>query len=500
MLQGRRLRHHATCPAHRSRSTRPAAEIIQQFPFGPLSGAAANITLLSWLDQVCIGVNIDPAAVPDPEAFHACLARRLRRGHRRGLMERTDVVVVGGGPGRGGRRHHARPGRAATWCSSTRPPSPATRSAATASPPARCALLDALGLDPAAVPSWQPTSTTSSSARPSGHAGPLPAPPRRRAATPPSPGARELDAALRRRGPRPPASRCSRARRARAPTERPDGVRARGRRARRRAAPATRSAPTACGRRCARRSALADPGYRGEWHAFRQYFTDVSARAAARARRLVRARPAARLRLVVPARRRRAPTSGFGILRDGGSCKVAGHEGALAASCWPGPTSARSSAPTPGAESPHRAWPIPARVDRGRAERRAHPVRRRRRRRHRPDDRRGHRPGPAHRRAGPPRRSLAGGPDDPAGAPRRLRARRSHRRPRRRPPHVAELLVRVLPAPQGRPGRGARRRRSPTGPGATSPAGCSRTTPGRSLLTPRPLAPGRCSPGPGAYR
>jgi diacylglycerol O-acyltransferase len=50
------------------------AQIVQQFPFGPLSGAAANVTLLSWLDQVCVGVNVDPAAVTDPEAFHACLA------------------------------------------------------------------------------------------------------------------------------------------------------------------------------------------------------------------------------------------------------------------------------------------------------------------------------------------------------------------------------------------------------------------------------------------
>jgi diacylglycerol O-acyltransferase len=49
------------------------AQIVQQFPFGPLSGAAANITLLSWLDQVCIGVNVDPAAVTDPHAFHECL-------------------------------------------------------------------------------------------------------------------------------------------------------------------------------------------------------------------------------------------------------------------------------------------------------------------------------------------------------------------------------------------------------------------------------------------
>jgi diacylglycerol O-acyltransferase len=50
------------------------AEIVEQFPFGPLSGAAANITLLSWLDQVCIGINVDPASVTDPAAFQACLA------------------------------------------------------------------------------------------------------------------------------------------------------------------------------------------------------------------------------------------------------------------------------------------------------------------------------------------------------------------------------------------------------------------------------------------
>ena len=49
------------------------AEIVQQFPFGPLSGSAANVTLLSWLDQVCIGVNVDPAAVSDPTAFHQSL-------------------------------------------------------------------------------------------------------------------------------------------------------------------------------------------------------------------------------------------------------------------------------------------------------------------------------------------------------------------------------------------------------------------------------------------
>ena len=44
-----------------------------QFPFGPMSGAAANITLMSYLDEAQIGVNVDPAAVTDPDVFVECL-------------------------------------------------------------------------------------------------------------------------------------------------------------------------------------------------------------------------------------------------------------------------------------------------------------------------------------------------------------------------------------------------------------------------------------------
>jgi hypothetical protein len=43
------------------------------FPFGPMSGAATNITLLSYLDELQIGVNSDPAAIPDADVFLACL-------------------------------------------------------------------------------------------------------------------------------------------------------------------------------------------------------------------------------------------------------------------------------------------------------------------------------------------------------------------------------------------------------------------------------------------
>jgi WS/DGAT/MGAT family acyltransferase len=43
------------------------------FAFGPLSGAAANITLLSYLDDLQVGVNTDPAAVTEPDLFLECL-------------------------------------------------------------------------------------------------------------------------------------------------------------------------------------------------------------------------------------------------------------------------------------------------------------------------------------------------------------------------------------------------------------------------------------------
>lgn len=49
------------------------ARLEAQFPFGPLIGAAANVVLLSYLDEVQVGVNTDPAAVPDGEVFLTCL-------------------------------------------------------------------------------------------------------------------------------------------------------------------------------------------------------------------------------------------------------------------------------------------------------------------------------------------------------------------------------------------------------------------------------------------
>lgn len=49
------------------------AELVAMFPFGPLAGAAVNVTLLSNRDDLNIGVNCDVAAVPDPEVLRDCL-------------------------------------------------------------------------------------------------------------------------------------------------------------------------------------------------------------------------------------------------------------------------------------------------------------------------------------------------------------------------------------------------------------------------------------------
>lgn len=49
------------------------ATMESQFPFGPLAGAALNITLLSYQNDLNIGIASDPAAVPDPDTLVECL-------------------------------------------------------------------------------------------------------------------------------------------------------------------------------------------------------------------------------------------------------------------------------------------------------------------------------------------------------------------------------------------------------------------------------------------
>lgn len=48
--------------------------MLRQTAFGPMTGAAANLVVLSYCDSLDVGVNTDPAAIADPEVFRACIA------------------------------------------------------------------------------------------------------------------------------------------------------------------------------------------------------------------------------------------------------------------------------------------------------------------------------------------------------------------------------------------------------------------------------------------
>lgn len=51
--------------------------IEEIYGFGPLSGAAANVTLFSYRGACGIGVSTDQTAVPDPDVFSSCLREGL---------------------------------------------------------------------------------------------------------------------------------------------------------------------------------------------------------------------------------------------------------------------------------------------------------------------------------------------------------------------------------------------------------------------------------------
>jgi diacylglycerol O-acyltransferase / wax synthase len=51
------------------------ALMLQQVAFGPMTGAAANLVVLSYCDDLHVGINTDPAAINDPDVFTASLQR-----------------------------------------------------------------------------------------------------------------------------------------------------------------------------------------------------------------------------------------------------------------------------------------------------------------------------------------------------------------------------------------------------------------------------------------
>ncbi len=65
------------------------ARIEKAYPFGPLPGCAAMVTLVSHLDGCCIGINLDPAAITDEERFVRC----IREGFDEVLAVVPDAVT-----------------------------------------------------------------------------------------------------------------------------------------------------------------------------------------------------------------------------------------------------------------------------------------------------------------------------------------------------------------------------------------------------------------------
>jgi diacylglycerol O-acyltransferase / wax synthase len=49
------------------------AKVLANYPIGPLAGVAFNLTLVSYLDSLDMGMNVDVAAVHDPPLLRACM-------------------------------------------------------------------------------------------------------------------------------------------------------------------------------------------------------------------------------------------------------------------------------------------------------------------------------------------------------------------------------------------------------------------------------------------
>lgn len=62
-------------PGPRRATWMSGARVECVMPFGPLAGAAANFTVFSYDGAMHLGINSDPAAIPDPELLLECLRK-----------------------------------------------------------------------------------------------------------------------------------------------------------------------------------------------------------------------------------------------------------------------------------------------------------------------------------------------------------------------------------------------------------------------------------------
>jgi WS/DGAT/MGAT family acyltransferase len=62
-------------PGPRRPTWMSGAKVECVMPFGPLAGAALNVTAFSYDGTLHVGINADPAAIPDPELLFECLQK-----------------------------------------------------------------------------------------------------------------------------------------------------------------------------------------------------------------------------------------------------------------------------------------------------------------------------------------------------------------------------------------------------------------------------------------
>ena len=61
-------------PGLRSEAFLCGARIERVYPFAPLPGSAAMISVVTHGDTCCVGANLDAAAITDRDLFAECLA------------------------------------------------------------------------------------------------------------------------------------------------------------------------------------------------------------------------------------------------------------------------------------------------------------------------------------------------------------------------------------------------------------------------------------------
>jgi len=55
------------------------AQLVEIYPIGPLGGVAFNLTLMSYLGSLDMALNIDTAAIAEPELLASCLDRSFKQ-------------------------------------------------------------------------------------------------------------------------------------------------------------------------------------------------------------------------------------------------------------------------------------------------------------------------------------------------------------------------------------------------------------------------------------